>query len=130
MILSPKKTAHIEFGRRAEEIASSYLQDRGMKVLTRNYRASGGEIDIVCKDGQAIVFVEVKARRSVNYGLPQEAVTLHKQRQIIRTAKCYLAEKRLFNNISVRFDVVAILLKSDQNSPNIQYIRDAFQVTD
>ncbi len=95
-------------GKRAEDLAAGYFQDRGYRILHQGYRTRLGEIDLILEDkDREIVFVEVKARSSERYGLPQEAVTPRKQRQIARTALRYLQERGLpFRD--VRFDILAI----------------------
>ncbi len=95
-------------GNSGERSAVSFLQRQGLAILDRNYTFNHGEVDIVAKDGDALVFVEVKLRRNARFGSPQEAVTPAKQELIRRTAEGYVLEKKL-NNISCRFDVVAIV---------------------
>lgn len=94
--------------------------------MERNFRCKGGEVDIVARDGDTIVFVEVKTRRNLNYGVPQLALTPFKQRQISKAALTWLAKKRQ-HNAPARFDVVAILLESDVTY-SIEHIRDAFEL--
>lgn len=79
----------------------------GYKILERNYRCRSGEIDLVCRDGSDLVFVEVKCRRSSSCGSPLEAVTPRKQKRITQTALHYIKERRC-ERCPVRFDVVAI----------------------
>lgn len=106
-------------GSRYEILAAEYLKSRGMAILECNYRCRQGEIDLVGKDGDFLVFVEVKYRRSEKNGTPAEAVTLQKQKNIRRTAQYYLYSHR-YGDIPCRFDVVSILGKE------ICWIRDAF----
>ena len=112
-------------GRRGEEIALEYLRRRGYAILERNYRCRFGEIDLVAKEGQTIVFVEVKSRRSVSCGIPAEAVGPAKQKKMAAVALCYLQEKRLHDR-AARFDVVSVLMKHPK--PEIEIIRDAFEL--
>jgi len=96
----------IEAGRQAEERAAQFLRERGYQIVCTNYHWRGGEIDLIARDGNCLVFVEVKARSSSSYGLPEEAVTLAKQHRLIRTARRYLAEHP--SSLDLRFDVVAL----------------------
>ncbi|MDX1655639.1 MAG: YraN family protein [Candidatus Competibacteraceae bacterium] len=107
-------------GRTGEDLAVRYLQDQGLKMVTRNYRCRCGEVDLIMRDGPALVFVEVRLRRSSRYGTPAETVTARKQTRLIRTAQFYLQTTR--SQDPCRFDVVAI----GGNSGDIQWIQDAF----
>jgi putative endonuclease len=113
-------------GDRGEELAASFLEKHGITVVERNFRCKGGEVDIVARDGDTVVFVEVKTRRNLAYGVPQLAITPFKQRQISKAALTWLAKKRQ-HNTPARFDVVAILLESDVTY-SIEHIRDAFEL--
>jgi len=94
-------------GNSGERNAVSFLQRQGFAILDRNYIFDHGEVDVVARDGDVLVFVEVKLRRNSRFGSPEEAVTPAKQDLIRRTAEGYVQEKKL-NNVSCRFDVVAI----------------------
>lgn len=97
-------------GSRNEILASEYLKRKGYRILCMNYRVRQGEIDIVAKDGEAIVFVEVKYRKNISAGHPLEAVNEAKQRQISKTALFYMNQQKLNPDlIEMRFDVVGIL---------------------
>lgn len=96
-----------EFGKDGENIAVGELERRGYEILARRYRTRHGEIDIVAADGGTIVFVEVKARATDEFGTAAEAVTASKQRRLASMATDYLARNRLFDR-PCRFDVVAI----------------------
>jgi len=95
-----------ERGKRGEEKAAEFLRSQGYKILEENYRWRGGEIDIIARDGDYLVFVEVKARASLAFGTPEEAVTKAKRRKLVRTAQKYLLEHP--TQLGVRFDVVAL----------------------
>jgi len=95
-------------GQTGQEAAEKYLQNKGYKILARNYRLRTGEIDLILKHGTYIVFVEVKFRKNMAYGLPREAVGHTKQKRIINTALHYLTHNRLTEN-DIRFDVVEVL---------------------
>ena len=89
-------------------MAVSFLRRRGYRILERNYSCSYGEVDLVAEESGDIVFVEVKTRAGVGYGEPAEAVTIHKQRQIMRVAEHYRIDKKL-GGVPCRFDVVSIV---------------------
>ena len=95
------------FGKSGEDRAVEALERLGYEILARRYRTAHGEIDIVAKDGETTVFVEVKARASAEFGTAAEAITPHKQRKIIRMASEYLTFNHLVN-IPCRFDVVTL----------------------
>lgn len=114
--------ARQSLGRWGEELAARYLQGRGLRVLQRNLRTPVGEIDILAREGKTLVFVEVKTRRSLAFGSPQEAVGPTKQRQILRAAQWYLSGAA--PRTTVRFDVVAIL--AGPGEPVIEHIVNAF----
>ena len=108
-----------------EALAVAHLKARGYEILARNYRAVRGEIDLVAQDGDCIVFVEVKTRRSLKFGLPQAAVTTHKQRQISKVALAYLQTHNLFD-APCRFDVIAIHLSPQLEVLKLEQIENAF----
>lgn len=106
-------------GKQYESLAAEYLQRQGIVILERNYRNRTGEIDLIGRDGEFLVFVEVKYRRDLRTGDPAEAVTARKQQRIRRTAQYYLYSHRC-GNVPCRFDVVSIL------GEEIRWIPDAF----
>lgn len=112
-----------EKGKLAEELAVQYLVERGFEILKQNYRYERGEIDIIAKDGEEIVFVEVKARLTDKYGLPEESVTEEKQNRVYSVAEGYLYENNLNEKIC-RFDVIAVEIHD--KSTEIRHIRNAF----
>jgi putative endonuclease len=116
---------HLRTGKLGEQMAAAYLQEAGYQILERNYRCPFGEIDIIAREDDTLVFVEVKSRRSENFGLPQLAVGPEKQRRISRISLYYLQNHRL-DEANVRFDVVAILLRRE--NPSIELIKDAFEL--
>jgi putative endonuclease len=113
-------------GSRGEELATAFLMRNGMKIIERNFRCKGGEVDIIARDGKTIVFVEVKSRKSLAYGVPQLAVTDFKQRQISKAALTWLTKNRLHDS-PARFDVIAILLENSYTH-QIEHIRNAFDL--
>ena len=115
-------------GNRGEDLAAHYLRQRGMKILVRNYHSPVGEIDIIAldksSDGETIVFIEVKTRKTDNFAEPASAIDAHKRRQLIRTAQYYLTNHDA-DDYNARFDIVSIVI-ADGNKPIIKYIPDAF----
>ncbi|WP_352419586.1 YraN family protein [Proteiniborus sp.] len=106
-----------------ENLASNYLLEKGYSILERNFRTKIGEIDIIVKKSNIIVFVEVKARSNTNYGFPYESVNYKKQQKIIRTAQNYINFKGL-TNCQYRFDIIEVFLK--ENGNKINHIQNAF----
>jgi putative endonuclease len=107
---------NVALGRIGEQMASLHLEACGLVVLTRNWRCAGvvrGEIDVVARDGDAVVFCEVKARRGQRTGGPLAAVTPRKQAQLRRLAAAWLAAHRPDRAVAVRFDVVGVCWAGD-----------------
>ena len=124
---SRSNPAHLQLGARGEKLAARFLRRHGFKILYRNFRGHhGGEIDLVCRDGDTLVFVEVKTRSREDFGRPLEAVNLKKQRRISLGAFAWL---RLLGNpdILFRFDVVEVIT-SKHAPPQIELVRDAFHL--
>jgi putative endonuclease len=113
-------------GVRGETIAAAYLKGQKFTIIERNFRCKAGEVDIIARDGNSFVFVEVKTRSNLSFGPPQLALTPFKQRQISKAALTWLAMKKLFG-ANARFDVIAILLP-DHEVPVIDHIRNAFDL--
>ena len=111
-------------GKKGEAAARAYLERRGVRILAANYACAAGEIDLVGREREALLFIEVKTRTSEAFGPPQLAVHQRKQRQIVRAAQWYLAERRL-SEVACRFDVVAVTFLNDE-CPQIHWVRDAF----
>ncbi len=116
---------HCALGESGENLACDELRRRGYAILARRYRTRAGEIDIVARDGDALVFVEVKTRRSVRYGRPGEALTLAKRQRVTMMASDWLARHRI-RAAACRFDVVAITMCDGW--PTIDIVRGAFIV--
>jgi putative endonuclease len=124
---SSKSPEHIRRGARGEALACRFLRGYGYKILYRNFKdRRGGEIDIVCRDGDTLVFVEVKTRSGEEFGRPIEAVDRQKQ---MRVSKGGLAWLRLLDNpdIVFRFDVVEVLLP-EEGDPHLELIQNAFEL--
>lgn len=122
----PPGDGRVATARAGEDAAAAFLRARGWTLLARNFRTRHGELDIVADDGRALVFVEVKARRSVRAGLPQEAVDRDKRGRVRRMAEAYLLRATAAaRNRPVRFDVLAVYLRGD-GAPRVEHIQDAF----
>jgi len=104
---SERRKAAFRLGLRAETIAVWYLRCKGYRILDRRYRSVAGEIDIVARRGDAVCFVEVKARRTFQAAI--DAVTARNKARIIKTAKIWLASHRGYESVTWRFDIIAIL---------------------
>jgi putative endonuclease len=109
-------------GRQGEEIAAAYLTRKGYTVLQRNWSRPGGELDLVTAQGETLVFVEVRARRSNRFGSAEESVTPAKQARLVELAQTYLQEMELSFR-PWRIDVVAVQLGRGQ--PQINHIENA-----
>jgi putative endonuclease len=116
----------IRTGKKGENIAVAYLKSNGYRIVERNYKCLFGEIDIVAKDGDTVVFIEVKSRKSEEFGDPQVAVGLEKQKKISKISLKYLEEKHLYP-CNARFDVVAIKMLPSGNK--VELIQNAFELT-
>lgn len=111
-------------GRKGEDAAAEFLKKKGYLIVRTNYRTPLGEIDIIAKDGDVVVFVEVKTRADDSFGHPYEAVTSRKREKMRRVALCFL--KGLKKEVPARFDVLSIRLEDGRNV--ITHIPDAFDV--
>jgi len=111
-------------GKKGEAAARAFLERHGVHILAANYTCVAGEIDLIGREREAILFIEVKTRTSEAFGPPQLAVHQRKQRQIVRTAQWFLAERRM-PEVACRFDVLAVTFMRDE-LPRIQWVRDAF----
>ena len=127
-LFAPRKAAHLERGASGEKLACRFLKRNGYKILYRNFRGrSGGEIDIVSRDGDTLVFVEVKTRSGEDFGRPFEAIKSDQRRRISRGALAWL---RLLDNpdILFRFDVVEVVTAGTE--PRVELIRNAFGLSE
>jgi len=112
-------------GARGETIAEGYLRSQGYTILDRNWRCSRGELDIIAKQGETLVFVEVRTRRGLRSGpTPEESITPAKQRKLIELAQLYLQERNL-EDVDWRIDVVAVEMDGQGRLQRVELIRDA-----
>ncbi len=120
MTVDPRRAA----GREAEGAAARHLESLGMTVVGRNVRAGRGEIDLVARDGEVLVFVEVRYRESDAFGPPEDSVGVLKRLRVVRAAKSYLAEIGPAGWKEARFDVVAV--EGSGEAPVIRHFPAAF----
>jgi putative endonuclease len=113
------KAAHLLRGKSAEDQAHDFLFGQGLKLACRNYRCKQGELDLVMRDQQTLVIVEVRYRKSNTYGSALESITASKQARIIAATQHYLSTQKL--DCPLRFDVVAM-----SGNGEINWIKDAF----
>jgi putative endonuclease len=123
MTAQTKDMRKISTGKEGEKIAADFLKKNGYRITEINFRCPIGEIDIIARDKNELVFVEVKARKSSALGYPEQAVGAKKQKKMSQLALWYLQTKKL-NDTRARFDVVAILMLPSGN--DIRLIRNAF----
>jgi putative endonuclease len=111
------------WGKEGEDRAVGFLLRKGYRILERNFRFERGEIDIVAEDGETLVFVEVKARRSKSFGEAEEAISVHKRKQLRRVAEGYLF-KNSIDGKACRFDVIGVQYVGKETE--IRHLVDAF----
>lgn len=112
--------SHRAIGEEMEQKAASFLESQGYRILERNFYAKAGEIDIIAREDGVLVFVEVKSCHPKNGIFPEEEVDRRKRERIVKTARYYLAKKKLSEDVPCRFDVVAIF------GNQVHLLRDAF----
>jgi len=118
-----KDKTKITTGKEGEKIAADFLKKNGYRIIDKNFRSPLGEIDIVAREKDAIVFVEVKTRKSSELGYPEQAVGIRKQKKMSQLALWYLQKKKIIDT-SARFDVVAITMHS--SGDEIKLFKNAF----
>lgn len=111
-------------GKYGERVAAAYLQERGVEVVERNWRCATGELDIVARDGDVLVFVEVKTRTSAQWGTPAEAVTRVKANRVRALARAWLADHPHVY-VGLRFDVISVL-RRPAGAADVLHLQDAF----
>lgn len=118
-----RRPATRSLGKAGEDAAVDYLVRKGYRIVERNFRFERGEIDIVAEDGNVLVFVEVKMRRSLAFGEPEDAVSPAKRRQILRVAQGYLMQRSI-DDRECRFDVITV--RSDKNHITLEHFPNIF----
>ena len=113
----------LKIGKLGEDAACDYLKKKHYQILARNYRKKYGEIDIIARKANKLIFAEVKTRSGTGYGMPSEAVNFYKQQKIIKTAQAYLLETRFDGEVT--FDVLEVFL-SGGTVLSVNHIENAF----
>ena len=121
-MLSPSQA----FGQLAENLAEHMLRKKGYRIVEKNLRLAGGELDLIAEHQGTLVFIEVKARRGDQFGGVAYAISARKKQQIIKLAQCYLAKHRLTNK-QCRFDAI-LVVGIQEDSPQVTHIEQAFEV--
>lgn len=111
-----------KIGDLAEQKACEYLQAHGLKLIIKNYRCVYGEVDLIMRDDQDIVFIEVRSRTNTGYGSAIESINKNKQKKIMGTSIRFLQQRNWLNKVNSRFDVIGI------HHDSIEWIKDAFTV--
>jgi len=119
-VKTTSKNSRKAIGQAGEEAAARYLEQQGYTILERNFRLRLGEVDIIARHGEYLVFIEVKTRRTKKFGSPFEAVDVRKQQQITKVAAAYTQGRE----IAIRFDVVAVYLKG--KTVQVELLQNAF----
>ena len=114
-----------KIGRFGEMLACEYLVRKSYKIIDKNYRTRGGEIDIIAEKDALIIFVEVKTRTGGSFGLPEEAIDQRKQIKICQTIECYLEANKRFNQ-EFRIDSIAILIDVPAKKAKIRHKKDIY----
>ena len=120
-----KRDCRKTIGHVGEKLATIYLKGKGMVILHRNWSTRLGELDIIAKEGDTVVFVEVRTTTGTRFGYGFQSVDYRKQQKVRRLSLQYVQHHRLESN-PMRFDVVSVLLHKNQELDGIQYIRGAF----
>ncbi len=116
-----------QLGNLGEDLALAHLKALGMKLIDRNYRWRGGEIDLIMSADKVLVFVEVRSKTSTTHGGPLETIGYKKRRQIEKCARQYLLCRKVGDNVCCRFDAVGILIHADGRA-EIEHVADAFRL--
>lgn len=116
-----------DIGALGEDIAETHLKNMGYVIKDKNFRCICGEIDLIAVNNGYISFIEVKTRYGIKFGLPAESVNYSKQKKIYKTAQVYISYKNIADS-NFRFDVIEVLLNSNNNDFLVNHIEDAFQL--
>ncbi len=111
-------------GNFGQELAKNYLIKHGYEVVKENYTIRRGEIDIIAKIGQEVVFVEVKTRTSYQFGNPEDGISFYQQRAIARTIRAFLLNKKDYHKMWPRFDIISIVINRNTKKARIRHFKD------
>ena len=114
----------VSLGQESELIAQKYLEQQGLRLVAKNFKPKGGEIDLIMQQDEYYVFVEVKMRTAQDFGTTLEVFSPFQQSRIIRTAKQFLLENDLYDRVDTRFDLIGV----SKNGQQIDWIQNAFEV--
>ena len=117
---------NMDIGSFGEALSRDYLISKGYKILNMNFRNKFGEIDIICKKNNLLIFCEIKSRYSNSFGSPIESITCYKQKQIIKLSELYLISKKYYN-FNVRYDIIEVIFNTITSSHIINHVQDAFR---
>ena len=126
--MATERTLAQDTGARAETAARAFLEAQGLRFVAANAASRPGELDLVMRDGDVLVFVEVRYRASDRFGGALASVDRAKQRRLVRAAEAFLARHRTLQALRCRFDVVAA--QGNPDAPALQWVRDAFRADD
>jgi len=118
---------HNQKGQYAENLALNYLQAQGLTRLQENFSCKHGEIDLIMRDNEFIVFIEVRYRKQTRFGHPLETINYTKQKKIIKTIQYFLIKNPEFNNLACRIDAVALNSQTQPGQDHIDWIKNAIQ---
>jgi len=114
---------HNEIGQLGEQLAAQLLQQKGYTLLERNWRCNRAEIDLICKQAETLIFIEVKTRSTTDFGTPDAFVTPRKKRLLAGAATAYM--EQVGHEWEMRFDIISVVLRTGQ-SPEVVHYEDAF----
>ncbi|MFP4243964.1 YraN family protein [Pseudomonas sp. JUb52] len=121
-----KQAPHLQRGKQAEDSALQFLQTRGLRLIARNWRWQGGELDLVMLEGDTVVFVEVRARRHTAWGGAAESIDARKRQRLVNSAALFLQSEARWAKRPCRFDVIAIGPGADASPQALEWIKQAF----
>jgi putative endonuclease len=119
-----KNSGKVFSGTEGEEAAARYLEKNGYEIVKRNYLTCGAEIDLIAKKGETLCFVEVKTRKSGDFGTPEEFVDFRKRRKIIRATRVFTG-RRKYAEMYIRFDIISVVYEGRKTK--INHIQNAFE---
>ena len=118
---------HNQKGQFAENLALNYLQEQGLTRLQENFSCKYGEIDLIMRDNEFIVFIEVRYRKKTQFGHPLETINYSKQKKIIKTVQYFLLKNPEFNQLACRIDAVALNSQDKSRQDHIDWVKNAIQ---
>lgn len=127
MIFRKKTNVDDNLGARAEQWAQQYLETQGLAIVANNYRSPRGEIDLIMREKNMLIFVEVRLRSNKQFGSAADSIDTKKQRHLIHAAQHYLQSKKLWDQVPCRFDAICLTKDPDNgNKYQVEWLRNAF----